>query len=718
MIKIVNGFKEYKGVVNKVALKNINLSFAQNGLVVIYGPSGSGKTTLLNCISGLDTFTSGEINKCDKTDIGFVFQDYALIDNLSIYDNLRIINDCDEKNEEVLSIVKIDEPINKKINQLSGGQKQIIAIARALLANRKVIIADEPTGNLDFDNSRNIAQLLKELAKDKLIIVVTHDYDLFKDYADRLIKLVDGEINQDIVVNEGKKLTESFKDDKSLKLSFSSVWKLFLSGGKIGISKLITGIIILSLAGFTVLSMINVLTTDYSDMLLKAAKEYNLNIISFKASDKNGLPISFAIDDYNKLNEITDDYAILHANSYPSKIFEMEFDIENIYETSEIKNQTLAGSNELHDGGVILSNKIAKMIMNYGNKKSFDDLLGLTLNINNYPVTIIGIDEKIKLVPNRGDFDYYQDLYNDEANYCYMNSNTYQQIVTNVYQDSYGFNTNDFMNNKIYNDGAIDDLLVSLGKSELKNDEIILNQKEYRRLCGDYEIDDLLDKNFDFVFKCNNEYQRVSLKIVGFGNYTVVNEETFRKMYFYSNEYYNLTSIMGVGIFTKNLSTKMVNELLENNIKSTMFLEENVVTAKGFSKMIGNVMIIVVIPMILISILYLLSYAKQNIIAKRREIGIFKSLGFSNKEISKIFVLDSFLLIMISLMISLIITPLGINLINGVLSSNIIMFTAICYNPLYIFFLLFVMIIIFVISLLTNLYKLNKKSDVDLVYER
>ena len=376
-------------------------------------------------------------------------------------------------------------------------------------------------------------------------------------------------------------------------------------------------------------------------------------------------------------------------------------------------------TNELKDDGVVLSYYTAKRAMLFYGNESVDSLLGLSFTINNYPVTIIGIDEKIKLVPNRGDFDYYQDLYNDEANYCYMNSNTYQQIVTNVYQDSYGFNTNDFMNNKIYNDGAIDDLLVSLGKSELKNDEIILNQREYRRLCGDYEIDDLLDTNFEFEFKCYyNQCQRISLKIVGFGNYTVVNEETFRKLYFYSNEYYNLTSIMGAGIFTKNLSTKMVNELLENNIKSTMFLEENVVTAKGFSEMIGNVMIIVVIPMILIAILYLLSYAKQNIIAKRREIGIFKSLGFSNKEISKIFVLDSFLLIMISLMISLIITPLGINLINGVLSSNIIMFTAICYNPLYIFFLLFVMIIIFVISLLTNLYKLNKKSDVDLVYER
>lgn len=718
MIKIVNGFKEYRSAVNKVALKNINLSFSQTGLVVIYGPSGSGKTTLLNCISGLDSFTSGEISKCDKTDIGFIFQDYALIDNLSIYDNLKLFNDNDEKIEEVLSIVKIDEPITKKINQLSGGQKQRIAIARALLANRNVIIADEPTGNLDFDNSRNIAQLLKELAKDKLIIVVTHDYDLFKDYADRLIKLVDGEINQDIILNERNILTESSSNNNALKLSLSSILKLFLSGGKIGISKLITGIIILSLAGFTIMSLINVITTDYSDMLLNAAKEYNLNIISFMAVDKNGLPISFIEDDYDKLNKITDNYAILHANSYPSMMFDVEFEIANIFEISKIKNQILMGSNELKDDGVVLSYYTAKRAMLFYGNESVDSLLGLSFTINNYPVTIIGIDEKIESIPNCGE-DYYQDIYNGEVNYCYMNSYTYQKIVNNVNKERYSFSTNVYLNNQIYNVSAIEDLLVSIGKSELGNNEIILNQKEYKHLCGDYEMDELLDKNFEFKFKYSNkQYKKICLKIVGFGNYTTVNEDTFMKLYSYSDEYYNLTSIVGACIFTKDLSTHMVDELMENNIKSTMFLEDNVATAKGFTEMIGNVMIIVAIPMILISIVYLLSYSKQNIIAKRREIGILKSLGFSNKEISKIFVLDSFLLIIASLLISLIITPLGINIINGVLSSSIILFTAIRYNPLYIFYLLGAMLFIFIISLLTNLFKLNKKSDVDLVYER
>ena len=164
MVEIKNGCKSYKvGDTSQIALDNINLKISDTGLVVIYGESGSGKTTLLNCISKLDEFDSGEIKGVSKTDVAYIFQDYALLENVSIRGNLNIAYDISDKSlaiEDALKMVNIKENIEKKVNQLSGGQKQRIAIARALVLNRKIIVADEPTGNLDSKNSYQIAKLL------------------------------------------------------------------------------------------------------------------------------------------------------------------------------------------------------------------------------------------------------------------------------------------------------------------------------------------------------------------------------------------------------------------------------------------------------------------------------------------------------------------------------------------------------------------------------
>lgn len=212
------------GTASVTALNKVNFTLEDKGFVFITGKSGCGKTTLLSIIGGLDNATEGTII-CDGNDLskfsskdfdnyrntylGFIFQDYCLIDDLNVYQNIEIsLNlkgealtqaEKDKLIEDALASVDLDFAIkNRYIKELSGGQKQRIAIARALIKNPKLILADEPTGNLDSKTSKKILKLLKKLSKDRLVLIVSHNADDARTYADRIIEFADGEIVSDI----------------------------------------------------------------------------------------------------------------------------------------------------------------------------------------------------------------------------------------------------------------------------------------------------------------------------------------------------------------------------------------------------------------------------------------------------------------------------------------------------------------------------------------
>lgn len=221
MLRLEGIVKNYESAeISVPALKDVNLNFRQSEFVSILGPSGCGKTTLLNIIGGLDRYTSGDLiiqGKSTKeyTDkdwdsyrnhtIGFVFQNYNLIMHLNILDNVEMAltlaglsrEDRKTKAIEALKSVGLEDHLHKKPNQLSGGQMQRVAIARAIVNNPKIILADEPTGALDTETSVQIMDILKELSKDKLIIMVTHNPDLAKTYSTRIINLLDGVVQND-----------------------------------------------------------------------------------------------------------------------------------------------------------------------------------------------------------------------------------------------------------------------------------------------------------------------------------------------------------------------------------------------------------------------------------------------------------------------------------------------------------------------------------------
>lgn len=220
MIEFVNVTKIYKtGSSNCVAVDHVSLTLPTRGFVAILGPSGCGKTTLLNLLGGLDQPTEGEMfvhhqscanwkeqdwDRYRNQEVGFVFQNYYLLPHLSVHDNIALTlqmshqtENIEEKIAAVLERVGLKGEQNKKPNMLSGGQMQRVAIARAMISHPSIILADEPTGALDSKNAEQILQLLKEISKDHLVVMVTHNEKAAETYADRRISLSDGKIIQD-----------------------------------------------------------------------------------------------------------------------------------------------------------------------------------------------------------------------------------------------------------------------------------------------------------------------------------------------------------------------------------------------------------------------------------------------------------------------------------------------------------------------------------------
>ena len=359
MLKLKNITKNYESGGSSVqALKGISIEFRKNEFVSILGQSGCGKTTLLNIIGGLDRYTEGDLiinGKSTKEfkdkdwdayrnySVGFVFQSYNLIPHQTVLSNVELAltlsgvskKERKQKAIKALESVGLKEQINKKPNQLSGGQMQRVAIARALVNDPDIILADEPTGALDTKTSVQIMEILKEISKDKLIIMVTHNADLAEKYSTRVVKILDGVITDDSKpFNEEDKKSEEGAKAKTGRTSMKFLTALQLS-------------------------LANLLTKKGRTILTSFAG--SIGIIGIALI----LAISTGVQNYiNKVEEDT-------LSSYPITIEEATIDISSMLESMMGKEDD---DTSYEDGKIYSKDIMNEMISTLSNKMNTNNL--------------------------------------------------------------------------------------------------------------------------------------------------------------------------------------------------------------------------------------------------------------------------------------------------------------------------------------------------------
>ncbi len=321
MIEIRKVNKIYKTKKNHIipALTDINLEFKEKGLIFILGPSGCGKSTLLNLIGGIDIPTDGDIlfkgkeigkkeellDKYRNKYVGFVFQSFNLIENLTVYDNLSLVCQKEEEIKESLKQVRLEGYEERYPSELSGGEAQRVAIARTLLKQSQFILADEPTGNLNKKQGIEVFEILKEIAKEKIIIVVSHNEEMAKEYADRIIRMEDGKIVSDekIKNTEVAKFTEEKQERKLDKKSTIKLIKQTVSNNKLDFIVSFLTILLSFLCLTATLSIISYNRTDVDIKNLKTNNEIQiieLNDISSKDIRNLTLPQYYTLkEEYN-----------------------------------------------------------------------------------------------------------------------------------------------------------------------------------------------------------------------------------------------------------------------------------------------------------------------------------------------------------------------------------------------------------------------------------
>lgn len=515
ILKDIN--KYYKsGGQNFHALKDINLKFGEKGMNFILGKSGSGKSTLLNVIGGIDSYDSGELiidgvntkeytkkkyNTYRNTYIGFIFQEFNVLKGLSVYENIAISLELQhqdlkanaDKIQSIIDKVGLTGLENRMMNQLSGGQRQRVAIARSLIKNPRVIIADEPTGNLDSKNSKIIMDLLKELSLDHLVIIVTHNDQLAKEYSDRTIEIKDGIVTKDtlteeLVETEFSLTPISVSTKTSLNLSIKAIFK--------SIKRFVFMILLFSIALIFAGVVINMSLADTTLTYSKYQDEFKNNVVTLEnefqsrgfTTDSAFYNFQFALFQQEYINEnLEDTVSVLKGMSYElpidgNSVIDEEFylnSISYIYDVNNLPDSIgylYTQSIPKAEGqiNIFITDYLAENLIFqrfFGTSvKTIRDLLGkaLTFDSINYKLVIKGI-LKTNYAEHKENFKYFNENATNDLkakNAFFDNTAFYNAIFmdTTDYELFFSYEnikyfTNDVIYNMVADEGVGQDIL-------------------------------------------------------------------------------------------------------------------------------------------------------------------------------------------------------------------------------------------------------------------
>lgn len=575
MLELKNVCKKY----DREVLKKINLKFDNKGLICLVGESGSGKSTLLNIIGGLEQPDSGKVifngNNIKKIDssfycnqlVSFINQNYNLIDKYTVLENIllpielrRIRSPCNVDN--ILKMLGIYSLKNKKVISLSGGEKQRVAIARCIVQNTRIILADEPTGALDSENAYSVMRILKNLSKQKLVIVVTHNRELANIFADSIIKIVDGRIcNKLNVINKNKYF--KIKYNRKNKLSFIKLVKYAIKNLN---NKLLRNI--LTIIAFTI----------------------GLLSLGIVLSIKTG---------FNKELDILNKSSFFN---YPLVISKNNY-VDNFNSKVENKNgvNVKKGSfvtNEIDDKLINLVNSIDKKYVN-----------GIT---------------------------YYRDIDYEFKSISYVNpSNNYFYLVSGRMPE----NKNEVL--ILYDEeDSISDILYNY--LNVANNGLINNV---------FKVNDM-ELIITGIVKSNNDYFKSLSGIL------------------YSNDLFD-NEITDIYIYANNLNSKNKIKDLLKDYEIFDNAEEVVNLTKKMVDGIGLVLILFSVISLIVSMIMIFVISYISVMERNKDIGIYKSIGFRNKDIKNLFIVENLIIGMCSFYLTMIFILLVGNVINKFVYSYI-----------------------------------------------
>ena len=422
MIELKNVSKFYysKGMITS-GFSRVNLSLDVGEFVVITGESGSGKSTLLNVISGLDSYEEGEMyiegketshylaadfEEYRKKYIGNIFQNFNLVGSYTVYQNVDLIlringypkDEIKERVTSILERVGLSDFAKTKVSKLSGGQKQRVAIARALAKDTAIVVTDEPTGNLDSESAEGIVQLLREISEDKLVVVVTHNYDQFEAYATRRIKMHDGKIIEDEVIQPVDPLAEKAEDYLvSGKMTAGSKIRLGLRNTFNIIPKFILLLIVFMFVVLSVTSEYTSLQQSEAEMAKMGYNYYFENYSEDRIVVKKADGTAFEEKDYETLASINNIGSIIKEDM----ILDSYFYIEDEEFSFDAYPKNISYFEGEPDYGKLPEKKNEILVQSYRDgyaldEKKAQELVGKTFTLYTYndsiKVKVVGVD--------------------------------------------------------------------------------------------------------------------------------------------------------------------------------------------------------------------------------------------------------------------------------------------------------------------------------------
>lgn len=693
MFKLNNVSKSYHtkaGVVQ--ALNGVSLTLPDNGMVFLLGKSGSGKSTLLNLLGGLDSISSGEIfyNGCDigklsaneqnkyrNNNIGFIFQDYNLIDEYDVASNIDIAlalqNNNDSKSAilDALKAVGLEEYGKRKTSELSGGQKQRIAIARVLAKKSNVILADEPTGNLDSENAAEIFEILKEISKTKLVIVVSHDEENAAKYGDRILSVKDGIVISDtndddnqfvVMTSDGINKSHHKANGKYIgvltRLSLKNMW-----GKKF---RLITAIILTAISLFFLGIALASAFYDKYTVSYNAYKDIGLNEIRF-----NPL-LDSSLDEIQKRYPDYEFDTLYHRTYFNYKDIDMNTALINEQKMEKYDMSILIGSLPIESNEFCISRHMADKLIKTGDFTSYEELLQkfiITVD-NDYEFMLVGILE----TPFTQMYQKYKnknrDNFLDMVDHDFQYSLSSAAMLGEKFFDIWKFNTNNnLLNLEIFNI-RYPELTINYksGYSTVNKGEVVITKKAFADILSipdQYLVDPMAYLNaqeyyIDINFEFDNYSESRRLKVVGISDKTICNKNDIKEVGI-ENERLGNGVIAFITALNGNIESdkRIIVDSEKDNYMSVIYFDLS--RANEFASLFKQIGFPASIIFGLFAAILIANLTITSMNTNKKQIGILRAMGMSSKGIGFIFILESVFVMIFSLIISLICIPIAIN---------------------------------------------------------